>query len=203
MLQNSHFILATGSERRIELFRKLNLPVEAIPADFDEIEEGIDPEELVTINALGKARSVFLEKRESINSNPGILVVGCDTVVSIDGKVLGKPEDKNDAVMMLKLLSGRAHYVYSGLCIKGLKFESVSAEMTVVHFRKLDDQIIEQYLEKTVVTDYAGGYAIQELGSLLVKRIEGSFYNVVGFPLELFISQLLTNNIEILSLIES
>lgn len=141
------------------------------------------PEELVKLLATQKAKEVALLK-----SSKGKAVLGSDTVVAIDGKVLGKPKDEEDAFRMLTALSGRTHQVYTGVCILYPSRENetemlVEADCTQVVFKELDEDMVWAYIKTGSPMDKAGAYGIQDGG--LVKEIKGSYSNVVGLPLEL------------------
>lgn len=141
------------------------------------------PEELVKLLATQKAKEVALLK-----SSKGKAVLGSDTVVAIDGKVLGKPKDEEDAFRMLTALSGRTHQVYTGVCILYPTKENemkmlVEADCTQVVFEELDADMVWAYIKTGSPMDKAGAYGIQDGG--LVKEIKGSYSNVVGLPLEL------------------
>ena len=177
------WILASASPRRKELLAELIDNFEIIPSLAEENMEGdFTPEALVKGLAELKAKEVALRPE-----NAGKMVIGSDTVVAFDGKVLGKPKDEADAFRMLKMLSGKSHAVYTGVCFackQGEDFHSeTQAEKTDVYFEELSDEWIHAYIAGGSPMDKAGAYGIQDGG--LVKRIEGSYTNVVGFPLEL------------------
>ena len=177
------WILASASPRRKELLAELIDEFEIIPSLADENLAGdYTPMELVKALAELKAREVALRPE-----NAGKMVIGSDTVVAFDGEVLGKPKDEADAFRMLKMLSGKAHAVYTGVCIACNRADGyvtdVRAEKTDVYFEELSDEWIWQYIRGGSPMDKAGAYGIQDGG--LVNRIEGSYTNVVGFPVEL------------------
>ena len=140
------------------------------PVGVDELTDG-EPQWVVTNNALRKARSVDGER-----------VLGVDTDVFLDGRVLGKPASHSDAESMLVQLAGRTHEVWSGIAITGEGGELTSCACTRVRFGQLDRGLLEWYLDSGEWQDRAGGYAIQGRGALLVESIEGDFWNVVGLP---------------------
>jgi septum formation protein len=145
----------------------------------DEASVNPDPKTRVMENALAKARSVLgLEEG---------LVVGADTVVYIDGMILGKPSSCDEARIMMETLSGRAHTVFTGLAVidTGSGREEVSCEETRVHMMELSDMDIGRYVETGEPMGKAGAYAIQGLGAVFVERVDGCFHNVVGLPLSL------------------
>ncbi len=177
------WILASASPRRKELLAELIEEFDIIPSLADENLVGdFTPEMLVKALAELKAKEV-----SSRPENKGKMVVGSDTVVAFDGKVLGKPKDEADAFRMLKMLSGKAHAVYTGVCFvrqdEDGYFIDTRAEKTAVYFNDLTDEWIKEYIQGGSPMDKAGAYGIQDGG--LVERIEGSYTNVVGFPMEL------------------
>ena len=177
------WILASASPRRRELLAELIDEFEVIPSLADENLEGdFTPETLVKALAELKAKEVALRPE-----NTGKAVIGSDTVVAFGGEVLGKPKDEADAFRMLRLLSGKAHAVYTGVCFaqnseRGYVAKT-QAEKTDVYFEELSDAWIREYIQGGSPMDKAGAYGIQDGG--LVKKIEGSYTNVVGFPIEL------------------
>ncbi len=125
------------------------------------------------------------EKAEAVEASPGEVVLGADTVVVIDGEILGKPSSPQDARRMLTMLSGRAHEVMTGICLRGAgKFVTV-AETTTVRFAPLAAEDIDAYVASGEPMDKAGAYAIQGLASKFIDRIEGCYFNVVGLPIAL------------------
>lgn len=175
-------ILASRSPRRKELLKKLIPEFEVIPARGEEIADGaLPPEEFVKALALHKAKEVA-----ALPEAEGKAVLGADTVVVLDGKILGKPADEADAVRMLKALSGRVHEVFTGVCLifpaPGGRVRTECAR-TAVEFETLSEEAIGAYVATGSPMDKAGAYGIQDGG--LVKRIDGSYANVVGLPVEL------------------
>lgn len=148
-----------------------------IPAKGEEIlPEKVSPEEAVLSLSEQKAGEIFRENR-------GEVIVAADTIVAIDGKILGKPADEKDAFSMLKTLSGRVHEVFTGVCVifaSGKKERFF--EETKVEFYELSDEAIAAYIKTGEPMDKAGAYGIQGKGALLVKRIDGDYYNVMGLP---------------------
>lgn len=169
-------ILASQSPRRKELIAYISKDVEIRPADCDEaLPEGIGAREAVEYLSKIKnaaARNIYDEG----------IVVSADTVVSVDDEILGKPVDKNDARRMLKLLSGRAHQVYTGVTVSDNEKSVTFSEKTDVFFYELTEDEIEEYISSSEPYDKAGSYAIQGKASLLVKGISGDYFNVVGLP---------------------
>lgn len=179
------YVLASASPRRKELLSNVVEAFEIIPSDFDEaqITGNLSPKKLVKKLAEGKASDVAFRKE-----NEGKIVLGSDTVVAFGKKVLGKPKDEADAMDMLKTLSGKKHYVYTGVCLVKVKageivWQKTAAAKTAVYFEKLSDEFIASYVAGGSPMDKAGAYGIQDGG--LVKRIKGSYSCVVGLPVEL------------------
>ena len=162
---------------------------EVVISDAVENKDCRDPVERVEGNALRKARS--------IEGRPGHIVIGADTVVFHEGEILGKPEGAVEATAMLRKLSGKPHKVFTGVSVVNLDAGEVVTrhEKTTVWFKELDDETIEGYVGTGEPLDKAGAYGIQGKGGALVERIEGSYSNVVGLPLEL-VRELLKITIE-------
>lgn len=171
-------ILASKSPRRQELLRVISREFRVIPAVGEEIiPEGTSPEEAVLILSRQKAEEIYASYRNE-------LIISADTVVAIDGKILGKPHNEEHAFEMLKTLSGRVHTVYTGVCVIFPNGDKENfAERTDVEFYPLTDREIRDYIATGEPMDKAGAYGIQEKGALLVKRIDGDFYNVMGLPI--------------------
>ncbi len=179
-------ILASGSPRRQELIRLLGLPVEVMPSNVDEhTPSDWTPVQIVEGLSLRKASSI--KDRLAGQAAGSKIVVGSDTIVVLDGEVMGKPADTDDAFRMLKRLSGRVHEVYTGVSLVRLDDgKTVTAHRaTRVRMRELSDGQISRYVASGEPMDKAGAYGIQELGALLVEAIEGDFFTVVGFPVSL------------------
>lgn len=176
------YVLASASPRRKQLLAELISEFEIIPSQADESAENLSPRALVCELAKRKAKEVALRAE-----NEGKIVIGSDTVVAFGEKVLGKPTDEQDAADMLKMLSGKAHAVYTGVCLAynadGELRLITAADKTAVYFETLSEEWIWDYVRGGSPMDKAGAYGIQDGG--LVKKIEGSYTNVVGFPVEL------------------
>jgi septum formation protein len=172
-LDETRLILASASPRRRELLGLLGLDFEVVVTEISELIEG-DPEVLVVENALRKARSV---------SDSEALVLGVDTDVVLDGRLLGKPGDGGEATARLRDLSGRTHEVLSGIALVGSGETLTELVRTEVTFRELADREIEAYVGSREWNDRAGGYSVQGLGSSFVARIEGDLSNVIGLPI--------------------
>jgi septum formation protein len=177
-------ILASASPRRAELLRGAGIEVDVRPADVDEsVQPGEGAEQYASRVALTKARAISQQVSDRF-------VLGADTVVVVDDRILGKPTDSADARQMLRMLSGRTHVVITAVILirgAGLPGETVNAQLarTGVEFASLSNDEIEWYAATGEPMDKAGGYAIQGLASRFVTRIEGSYSNVVGLPVSL------------------
>ena len=174
------FILASGSPRRRQLLGEAGYEFEVLSPPVEEVAHGwLTIRELTIWNAACKAARVSAMA-------PDAVVLAADTLVAIDGDVLGKPRDLEDATQILRRLSGRAHEVWTAVRINhAARRRSRSFhEMSRVHFRKLDDRAIRDYLAKIDPLDKAGAYAAQGHGAEIIDRIEGSYTNVVGLPME-------------------
>ncbi len=173
-----NWILASASPRRQELLKELIPDFTVQPAKGEERVEGAPtPAELVMMLATQKAEEIVN------GSGDGVAVLGADTVVALESEILGKPKDEEDAVRMLTKLSSRSHQVYTGVCIVYNGKKKVDFACTEVYFRTLTAEEIIAYVKTGSPMDKAGAYGIQD--GNLVERIEGSFSNVVGLPLEL------------------
>ena len=185
-------ILASGSPRRRELLTKVKLPIKVIPPDVaEDYSPDVPVPEMVVRIARSKVEAVLaLFKTESPR-----WVLGLDTVVEIDGKVLGKPPGPEEAEAMLRMLSGRIHRVYSGIALLVERGKPIEEEVvcTEVKFRAMETAEIRFYIESGEWAGAAGAYRIQERGAFFVDWIKGSYSNVVGLPLEAFYGILVRN----------
>lgn len=176
-------ILASQSQRRRKLLKQIGIHFRIIPSNSEEIYDySLPPAKNVQLIALKKATDVAHRLRKGI-------VIGADTIVIFQRHVLGKPKSPAEAVRMLQLLSGKSHFVYTGIALvdveTNLRFTTV--EKTEVHFRKLSEKEIKDYVASGSPLDKAGAYGIQDdYGAVFVERINGCYYNVVGFPLARF-----------------
>lgn len=173
-------VLASASPRRKQMLRDLGVRFSVMPGSFDEPPhaQGEAPCSYVRKNAEGKARS-------AAHTAKNALIIAADTIVVYRGRVLGKPGSRKDAVKYLRLLNGRKHSVYTGLCIFDPADGSFlsGTEKTQVTFRKLTKAEMSAYLGRINPMDKAGAYAIQGEGALIVESIAGCYYNVMGFPI--------------------
>lgn len=176
--QKTNFILASASPRRADILRTLGLEFEAISPDVDERQiDGEAPADYVTRAARAKVAEVAGRVESGV-------VIGADTVVVIDGRPLGKPSGVEEAREMLRLLSGRWHAVMTGVAVRDVATSREVAEhdKTLVRFRELTDEEIDEYVATSEPLDKAGAYAIQGRGMLFVEEIAGNYHNVVGLP---------------------
>lgn len=179
-------ILASSSPRRQELLQLLQIPFQSISANVDEdFSEQMKADEVVKELALRKAAAVAKEHQDS-------WVIGSDTIVVLEGKILGKPLDRADAKETLTQLSGQTHEVYTGVSIIYGRNQTVFVEKTNVTFWELSETEIERYLDTGEPFDKAGSYGIQGYGALFVKQIEGDYYSVVGLPVSKLAQELKT-----------
>ena len=170
-------VLASASPRRRDLLESAGFEVLVRPSSVEEFSEGLAPRALVLANAEMKAMEVAA-------STSGDLVLGADTIVVLDGEILGKPRDLVHAAEMLRRLSGRTHEVLTGVCMLrgGTVARCSFVESTCVAFRFLEEGMIGAYLQEINPLDKAGSYAAQEDRGRLIERIEGSMENVIGLP---------------------
>lgn len=174
-------ILASASPRRADLLRAAGIDFEAVSTEVDEaVRPGETPAEYVRRLASEKAAAAM-----DVVGAPETVILAADTAVVVDGDILGKPRDDADAAAMLRCLSGRCHDVITGICLRGTAFEVVRVETTAVFVAALSDEDVAWYVASGEGLDKAGAYAIQGLASRFIPRIEGSYTNVVGLPVEL------------------
>jgi septum formation protein len=183
-------VLASASPRRQEILRNAGIPFVVHPTDIPEIP---DPGEA----PLAFAERMSKEKALAVSQQrPHDTILGADTVVVVDGQILGKPRDPSDAARMLRLLSGRSHIVITGVCLIGpplgtenrelrTGFQDIKSETTIVSMDSLSDADIRSYVTTDEPMDKAGAYAIQGIASRWIPRIEGDYFNVVGLPVAL------------------
>ena len=185
-LKNKNIILASGSPRRQQFLKDLNLN---FTIQLKEVEE-IYPKHLK-----GKAIVKYLAKLKSkpfVNLRENDILITADTIVWHEGKMLGKPKTEKDAISMIKSLSGKRHKVYSAVCLKSANKEIIFSDVTKVIFNELSKEEIAYYVKKFKPLDKAGSYGIQEwIGLIGVKKIKGSYFNVMGFPVHKFYKEIL------------
>jgi len=177
------FILASASPRRKSLLARAGYRFSVVVCDIDEAgfsAEGLDSVEHAMQLALAKARNVAAKY-------PGKLVLGADTVVDLDGKTIGKPHDSRDAERITRMLFSKPHKVITGIAFVKLdeQIEIVESETTIVYPKKLTDRQVAEHITNGDWRGKAGAYGIQEAGDEFVEKIEGSFTNVIGLPMEL------------------
>lgn len=194
-MEKYKIVLASGSPRRRELLERIGVSFEIIKSDKEETMVDMDPCELVKGNAVLKAEDVSEQVKENT------VIIGADTVVAKDGKILGKPKSKEDAFRMLSMLQGDSHEVHTGVCII-IKEEDEDEELvfdvtTKVSLTKMTDEQINDYIASGESMDKAGAYAIQGIFAPFVLGIEGDYYNIVGFPIASIYHTLLEAGIDI------
>ena len=170
-------ILASSSPRRLQLLQQIGIEAEVRPAAFDELSTGKMADEVVLANAVGKCQAVCAACGDKMP------VIAADTVVVLDGKILGKPKDAADAVRMLTELSGRTHKVLTGVAVSFQGRQLAEVCETEVIFRTLAAAEIADYVATGEPLDKAGAYGIQGRGAVFVEKINGCYNNVVGLPL--------------------
>ncbi len=202
---NPAIILASSSPRRIELMQNLGLRFEILPADIDEVTEHAQvPAEIVTELAYMKAKRVqelFVSKKSRLIKKPHV-ILAADTIVVLEGDVLGKPTDTADAIAMIFRLSGKCHEVFTGVHVINYRSEGTVSYQDVgvskVYFRQLQKGEIEHYVDTKEPMDKAGAYALQGIGAFLVEKIEGCPTNIIGLPIARTIALLRKCEISIL-----
>lgn len=176
----SRIVLASASPRRKELLLKYNIEPIIIESN---IQERVSPKE--TPDQIAMALSFEKANEVASKLNNDEIVIGADTIVSYKERILGKPKDEDEGRAMLEFLSGKAHEVITGIAIiqANSNIKIIDFEKTLVKFRNLSREKIDNYINTGEYRDKAGGYAIQGLGGLLVEYIEGCYYNVIGLPI--------------------
>ncbi len=183
-LKNAQWVLASGSPRRWELIKLLGSRFEVIPSHVKEVTKaGESPQELVQRLAFEKAELIQRIRPEAI-------IISADTVVLCGKEVLGKPGSLAEARSMLNKLSGRTHQVITGVCVLKESVPDVRFSSTDVTFSSLSEEEIDAYVQTGEPLDKAGAYAIQGLAARFIERIDGCYFNVVGFPISLLYQML-------------
>lgn len=186
-MEKMELILASRSPRRAELLRQIGLEFRIVESSIKEEGARTPYDQWVRQLALKKAEAAQKEIAQTPALPGGQVILAADTIVVKDGQLLGKPKDTDDAARMLAFLSGAVHAVMTGVCVLRQQADELrffqEVEITKVHFRSLTEEEITAYLASGEPFDKAGAYGIQGLGGLLVERIEGCYYNVVGLPL--------------------
>ncbi len=177
MKDKKDVILASASPRRKQLLKMAGIHFSVVPADIPEIiPDGMPPEKESEYLAAVKAGYILSQNKKDI-------VVGADTTVLCEGRILGKPKDKAEAKEMLRFLSGKVHEVYTGVAILTEETSDCFTSVTKVEFYELTDEEIDWYISTGEPMDKAGAYGIQGFGCRLVKRIEGDYFTVMGLPI--------------------
>jgi septum formation protein len=177
------YILASKSPRRREILENLGVKFEIVTAETDESDGETNPCLLVERLSARKGeavRNLLASMGRPLDDDT--VIISSDTVVSVDGNILGKPKNREDAYRMLKLLSGRAHQVVSGISLIGKNVSATAHEVTDVCFDELDEETLARYLDSSEPYDKAGAYAIQGQASLWISGMKGCYFNVVGLP---------------------
>ncbi|NQV02975.1 MAG: septum formation protein Maf [Bacteroidia bacterium] len=189
-LQGFKIVLASQSSRRQYLLKELGLDFEIISTDVkEEYPDTLNPEEIATFLAEKKAGSFDTSRMEE-----KMIIIAADTIVSLDGEILGKPMNYEEALAMLKKLSGKRHDVITGVCIKSREKKQLFHVTSRVYFKELCDEEIDYYINNFRPYDKAGGYGIQEwIGYIGISKLEGSFFNVMGLPVKEVYEELLKN----------
>lgn len=204
ILQQKRIILASGSPQRKQLLQSIGINFDTIVSDFaEDLDLSLYKENLsqyVIDTAEHKCRHVFEQMKLNDDEKKRLIIIGADTMCSLNNVVYGKPCDREDAFRMLKNFSNNTHQVCTGVCIlQGDMTMKTFSETTDVTFGPIDDETIRAYIETGEPMNKAGSYGIQALGSTLVKKIDGDYFNVVGFPIYHFsvqLKELLSTNIE-------
>lgn len=187
-LKNYKIILASSSPRRQEIFKELNIPFTVEVKHINEHYPSNLKGESIT-NYLAKLKAKPFE--DELN-NTNKIIITADTIVWLNNHSLEKPKNKKDAVKMLKLLSGKMHEVITSVCIKTIDIEKTFSSITKVYFKELSDEEINYYVEKYHPLDKAGAYGIQEwIGFIGVTKLEGSYFNVMGLPIDKLYEELI------------
>ena len=176
----THLVLASASPRRKQLLEMLQLPVLVHPSNVQEIQ-------LPREAPVAYSRRLARDKARAV---PGRLVLGADTIVVLDNRILEKPRDDDEALQMLQALQGRTHTVVTAVCLIADGVERVTHDETRVTFRSCDDAMLRRYVATGEPRDKAGAYGIQGWGAALVDRIEGDFFGVMGLPVRLVLQLL-------------
>jgi septum formation protein len=195
ILQQKRIILASGSPQRKQLLQSIGLNFEIIVSEFaEDLDISSYKENLaqyVIDTAEQKCHHVFNQLKLNETEKKNVIIIGADTMCSLNNIAYGKPLDNDDAFRTLKTFSNNTHQVCTGVCIlQGDLTKKTFSETTDVQFGSFDDETIRAYVETGEPMNKAGAYGIQALGSTLVKKIDGDYFNVVGFPLHHFCTQL-------------
>lgn len=188
IFQHRSLILASGSPRRKAYLERYGIQFQIVTSDIDETPHRNElPTEYAKRMALSKAETVSKQVKS------GEVLLAADTIVTLDDKIIGKPESEDDALLMLQSLNGKTHQVISSYVIKDLKSDSILQKevITDVSFNTVSDSLLTSYARSTEPRDKAGAYSIQGIGTFLVETINGSYNNVVGLPIEMVLIDLI------------
>ncbi len=175
--------LASGSPRRREILDLMRLPYEVFPADADEtLDAGIGMEAAGRLLATRKAEAAATRLTAAGRADADALILAADTLVYLDGAPLGKPHTEDEAAAMLRALSGRRHYVCTGVCLLAGGTAHAAADVTAVTMRAYGEDEVRAYVATGEPLDKAGAYGIQGIGAVLVEKIDGDFFTVMGLP---------------------
>lgn len=172
-----HTILASQSPRRRELLNLMGIPFTTVNPNVDEV---INPN-LSLENAIEEL--AYIKALDVLNRHPEANIISADTIVVCENEVMGKPVNEEDAIRMLKQLSGKKHEVITGVCLLSSEKEIRFHTKTLVEFYEYNEEFVKAYVQSKVPLDKAGAYGIQDKGALLVKGIEGDYYTVMGLPI--------------------
>ena len=188
MTSKTKLILASNSPRRKELLAGLDIPFEV------HVLQGVDESYPKSLPSEQVAEFIATQKAKAYEVNPDEIVITADTVVVVDDEILGKPADEEDAKDMLRKISGKSHHVITGVCLKGYDKQKSFSVDTEVTFKVLQDSEIDYYIKHYRPFDKAGAYGIQEwIGYIGVTSIQGSYFNVVGLPVQRIYNDLSRN----------
>lgn len=176
-VMQKHTILASQSPRRRELLNLMGIPFTTVNPNVDEV---INPN-LSLENAIEEL--AYIKALDVLNRHPEANIISADTIVVCENEVMGKPVNEEDAIRMLKQLSGKKHEVITGVCLLSSDKEIRFHTKTLVEFYDYDEEFVKSYVQSKVPLDKAGAYGIQDKGALLVKGIEGDYYTVMGLPI--------------------
>ncbi len=176
-IMQKHTILASQSPRRRELLNLMEIPFTTVNPNVDEV---INPN-LSLENAIEEL--AYIKALDVLNRHPEANIISADTIVVCENEVMGKPVNEEDAIRMLKQLSGKKHEVITGVCLLSSENEIRFHTKTLVEFYDYDEEFVKSYVQSKVPLDKAGAYGIQDKGALLVKGIEGDYYTVMGLPI--------------------
>lgn len=177
--------MASASPRRKELLEQIGIKFDIVISNADESKVGKDMPVMLYVEELAMLKAAATADYLRKNKHGDFIIISADTVVTLDGKILGKPKSEEDAFNMLCALSGKKHEVFTGICVMRSKdgFSVADYEKTTVYFNELTDEKIRSYIKTGEPMDKAGAYGIQGRGAVLVNRIDGDYFNVVGLPL--------------------